>query len=234
MTTVSGFPSGEFIILSLGSSRVLDVRKCGTADGTVLILYPCKERSLDEHSRDRWNDNQVFFVDELGALIGKQSRSLVDIQDGQLVIDSRKPGKIYPKFSYSETTKQITIELPKSSTVSGEGPSTDIETHALTFHPKSNPRAAFDDNGVLVTALLPPDGSFIDHAQDDRHLEHGAPADGSEDDSLYWKRIPKISKVSESESGDVIGEKEILRRLWEVIPIRSDDKGSEASPRMTV
>ncbi|TFK18938.1 hypothetical protein FA15DRAFT_674894 [Coprinopsis marcescibilis] len=215
---MSGFLIGDFILLSLGSSRVLDVRKCRTVDGADLILYPCKERSLDEGNRDGWNDNQVFFIDEQGSLIGKQSKSAVDIQDGQLVLDSLKPGKIYPKFSYVADTRHITVQLPASSASREGGQLYDSKIYVLTYYPKPNPRVAFADGSSLATALLPPYGSFVDHAAEET-IEQQTPQDGeAEDDSLDWIRILKISGI---ESEDTVADAERLRRSWEVIPLRS-------------
>jgi hypothetical protein len=43
-----GFPPGYFIIRSVASNRILDVRGEYIEDGTEIILYPEKEKSLVE------------------------------------------------------------------------------------------------------------------------------------------------------------------------------------------
>ena len=44
----NGFPSGYFIIKSVGAQRVLDVQGKGTADGNPVIAYPELESSWVE------------------------------------------------------------------------------------------------------------------------------------------------------------------------------------------
>jgi hypothetical protein len=44
----SGFPAGYFIVRSVASKRLLDVAGDGIEDGTEIVLWPEKEKSLVE------------------------------------------------------------------------------------------------------------------------------------------------------------------------------------------
>lgn len=94
-----GFPLGYFCIRSLATGKLLDVPNTETKDGQEIILWNEKENSLVESESSRVYDkalsyqsalftglrsseadNQVFFIDESGALCGKHSGHAVDVE----------------------------------------------------------------------------------------------------------------------------------------------------------
>jgi len=112
----NGFPSGYFMVKSVGAQRVLDVEGKGTADGNPVIAYPILESSVVEGFRNPFHDNQVFFIDETGALCSKASGHAIDIQDGLLVLRRRRPmtqpfpnaySHPLPRFQYYPSTGYI-------------------------------------------------------------------------------------------------------------------------------
>lgn len=114
----NGFPAGYFMVKSVGSQRVLDVQGKGTADGNPVIAYPELESSLVEGFRNTFHDNQVFFIDETGALCSKASGHAIDIEDGSLVLRRRRPmtqpfpnaySHPLPRFQYYPSTGYISV-----------------------------------------------------------------------------------------------------------------------------
>ncbi|TFK18933.1 hypothetical protein FA15DRAFT_648965 [Coprinopsis marcescibilis] len=210
----SGFPPNDFIILSLGCSRVLDVKNCDTDDGTELILCPSKERTLDESLRNPWNNNQVFFIDEFGCLASKHSGHPIDIEEDRVVIRHRDPDDDYPFpiFSYNTETKEITVEV-ELEPESGE-PDEDLrETYILTSIPKRNPRVNFASGS---SAIVPPNGSFADQTTESSNRKFSQGEEAEVDDSLEWIRRVKIAENTEATN-----EKERKRRTWAILPLTS-------------
>ncbi|KAL0570843.1 hypothetical protein V5O48_011115 [Marasmius crinis-equi] len=116
--STNGFPEGYFIIRSAANKRVLDVGGGAAHDNAEILLWPSKESSLVESRRNPAANNQVFFVDEAGALCSKASGHAVDIEDEKLVLRRRRPitrpypshlSHPLPKFSYSEETQEISV-----------------------------------------------------------------------------------------------------------------------------
>ncbi|TFY60503.1 hypothetical protein EVG20_g7388 [Dentipellis fragilis] len=125
-----GFPAGYFVIRSLSSGRLLDVSEDLSDDGTEIILWPEKEKSLVETFRGPESNNQVFFIDVYGALCSRDSGHAIDIEgvqvarrvswyantrytdrctspDGRLVLRHRRPiSKPYPN-AYSHPLPQF-------------------------------------------------------------------------------------------------------------------------------
>ncbi|TFK29202.1 hypothetical protein FA15DRAFT_664530 [Coprinopsis marcescibilis] len=209
-----GFPAGDFMIVSAGCWRVFDVKKCSTSDGSEIILFPSKERSLDQQSRDPWNNNQVFSIDEHGLLVSKASGYPIDIQDAGLVLRHPRSGISLPTASYLPETQEIRIH-----TSVGQG-----HTYILTYTPKRNPRLFFE-NGI--SALLPLNDPFAaSGAWDGSSTTSTLATDGADlddsDDSLDWNRTPKLVEISHQRERDAgVSEKERLRRTWFIVPIQS-------------
>ncbi|TFK18937.1 hypothetical protein FA15DRAFT_674892 [Coprinopsis marcescibilis] len=208
----TGFPSGNFVILSLACSRVLDVKNSDSDDGTELILFPCKERTLDETLRNPWNNSQVFFIDEFGCLASKGSGHLIDLEEDRLVIRHRDPGDDdfpFPVFSYNPTTREITVEVELEPE---NGEEEDLrETFILTSIPKRNPRVTFTSGS---TAIVPPNGSFADQTTESSYRHYSQGEEAEVDDSLEW-----IRRVKTVENTEVNSEKERKKRTWAILPL---------------
>ncbi|TFK29442.1 hypothetical protein FA15DRAFT_752576 [Coprinopsis marcescibilis] len=203
----TGFPSGDFLILSLGSSRVLDVTNCETDDGTDIVLFVCKERSLNADSRNPWNDNQVFFIDGQGNLASKQSKHPIDVEEDRIVLRHRNDGVSLPAFHYSAATSEITIHTAPD-------PESDTDSYVLSYIPKYNPRITLP-NGYSI--FLPPNGSFADITEEggeDGESSTQGNLDTELDDSLEWIRQVQVVEYVEPAS-----EKERNRRMWALLPI---------------
>ncbi|PVF97969.1 hypothetical protein CPB86DRAFT_733925 [Serendipita vermifera] len=115
-----GFPLGYFVIRSLATGKLLDVPTHSIKDGTEIILWDEKEKALVENMRRPEADNQVFFMDESGALCGKHSGHAVDVEDGMLVLRHRRPiqapypsavSHSLPAFSYDPVTGHISVSF---------------------------------------------------------------------------------------------------------------------------
>ena len=94
-----GFPPGYFVIRSVATNRLLDVKGDSVEDGTEIVLWPEKEGSLVEgpfvlvcqtifyieliHTSGFRNpnaNNQVFFIDTAGFLCSRSSGHAVDVE----------------------------------------------------------------------------------------------------------------------------------------------------------
>jgi len=117
-----GFPTGYFLIRSMATGKVLDVSTNDTSDGTPLVLWNEKEKSLVSTLRDPAADNQVhtqvFFIDSSGSLCSKSSGHAIDIEGDHLVLRHRRPVTVpfpnawshpMPRFSYSPENGHITV-----------------------------------------------------------------------------------------------------------------------------
>ncbi|KAG8948617.1 hypothetical protein FRC03_000672 [Tulasnella sp. 419] len=109
----SGFPAGYFLIKSVATGRLLDVMRGDCEDGTDIILWSEKEKSLVEGMRDRESDNQVFFLDYTGALCSKVNGLPIDVEENRLVVRHHRPITLpfpngfshpLPRFSYDQRT----------------------------------------------------------------------------------------------------------------------------------
>ncbi|KIM33749.1 hypothetical protein M408DRAFT_325357 [Serendipita vermifera MAFF 305830] len=115
-----GFPLDYFCIRSLATGKLLDVPTGERTDGQEIILWNEKENSLVESLRSQDADNQVFFVDESGALCSKQFGHALDVEDGVLVLRCRRPittpyptraSHALPAFSYDPVSGQILVNF---------------------------------------------------------------------------------------------------------------------------
>ncbi|KAG8745257.1 hypothetical protein FRC10_008430 [Ceratobasidium sp. 414] len=61
-TTLSGFPTGYFVIRNVATGKLLDVATHSSADGIHLVLWPPKENSLVLPMRSPGADNQLLRV----------------------------------------------------------------------------------------------------------------------------------------------------------------------------
>ncbi|KAF9446122.1 hypothetical protein P691DRAFT_804705 [Macrolepiota fuliginosa MF-IS2] len=120
-----GFPPGYFVIRSVATNRLLDVKSDYVEDGTEVLLWPEKETSLVESFRDPDANNQVFFIDPSGALCSRASGHAIDVEDGRLVLRHRRPisypypnaySHPLPKFQYNAQTGEITIHFSHDPT----------------------------------------------------------------------------------------------------------------------
>ncbi|KAG7099729.1 hypothetical protein E1B28_001546 [Marasmius oreades] len=162
----NGFPEGCFIIRSATNrSRVFDVAGSATHDGAKLILWTIKESSLVESRRDPSANNQVFFIDDSGALCCKSSGHAVDIEGDNLVLRRRRPltrpypnrlSHPLPNFFYSPETKEITVAFlcdPRFHASSAcRGGSNQI--HLLTSKPKRRDPNLFDTASNFLNDTL--------------------------------------------------------------------------------
>jgi len=165
-----GFPPGYFIIKSVASSRVLDVAGDAIEDGTDVLLWVEKEKSLVESFRDPDANNQVFYIDTSGALCSRASGHAIDVQDGKLVLRHRRPvsypyPNAYshppPRFVYSPQTEEISVafECDPSYPPPSAHPSEAWKNkrYLLTSIPLRKPRTIIDDaSEFLTTAIASP------------------------------------------------------------------------------
>jgi len=163
----TGFPSGCFLIKSVQTERLLDVKANGSADGTQVIVYPEQEKSWVESFRDPSRDNQVFFVDETGALSSKASGHAIDVQDGSLVLRHRRPITVpfpngyshpLPRFAYNAASGQISVTFS-------------IDPSQLTTNPTPTTSATQNDNWsskvyILTTVPLRKQNTAVEDASE--------------------------------------------------------------------
>ncbi|KAG9007291.1 hypothetical protein FRB94_014506 [Tulasnella sp. JGI-2019a] len=116
---VSGFPGGYFLIKSVATGKVLDVARGESVDGTDLILYDNKERSLVEGMRAPETDNQVFFLDVEGHLCSLVNGLPIDVEGNKLVVRHHRPVTLpfpnefshpLPRFSYDAWNRAIRVK----------------------------------------------------------------------------------------------------------------------------
>jgi len=166
----TGFPSGHFLIKSLAADRVLDVELNNDKDGALVIAWPELESSWVEGFRNPIHDNQVFFVDETGALCSKASGHALDVEDHDLVLRHRRPmthpfpnyySHALPRFQYSQDTGQISVifssdPIYAQHTVTTTGGSTSSnwlsKKFVLTTLPMRRERSLVEDATDFITS----------------------------------------------------------------------------------
>ncbi|ESK84090.1 WD40 repeat-like protein [Moniliophthora roreri MCA 2997] len=253
MPDTNGFPQGYFVIRSLASEnpvRVLDVCANYTKDGAEIILYAEKEKYLVDNRRNPEANNQVFFVDDTGALCSRSSGHAIDIEGDQLVLRHRRPlahpypnchSHPLPKFVYSPKTGEISVHFscdpsyPWSSSDSAEWKN---KTYLLASVPLRKPKGLMDD---ISTALQSPLNLFGgSHAQkratleemanrgidlaEDEVLEEERGEEAEVDDSPeLMRKVRMITTTKRTEDDHGLLEKAKNRRQWEVVSIRTAD-----------
>jgi len=152
----TGFPPGYFIIRSVASDRLLDVTSDDIEDGTEIVCWPEKEKSLVESFRDPTTNNQVFFIDTSGALCSRSAGHAIDVEDDRLVLRHRRPvsqpfpnkyAHPLPRFTYSSETREITAQFACDPAFPSS-PSSQLwrsKTYLLTSIPRRKPRTIIDD-----------------------------------------------------------------------------------------
>ncbi|KAF8640942.1 hypothetical protein AX17_000589 [Amanita inopinata Kibby_2008] len=166
MTTATphGFPPGYFVVKSVACNRVLDVAGDGIEDGTGILLWPEKEKSLVEALRDPDANNQVFYIDISGALCSRSSGHAVDVHDGKLVLRHRRPVSYpypndyahpLPSFSYFPQSGEIAVSFECDPTYPPPNahPSEAWKTkrYLLTSIPLRKPRTILDDASAFIS-----------------------------------------------------------------------------------
>jgi len=146
----TGFPTGYFVIRSMATGRLLDISSSSANDGTEVILWPDTETSLVENLRTPTSATQVFFVDTSGYLCSKSSGHALDVEpDGKLVLRHRKPviqpypspfSHPFPRFSYSEESKQISASFACDPTYP-------------PIHPDIAPSTAWRDKSFVLCSI---------------------------------------------------------------------------------
>ncbi|KAF8628219.1 hypothetical protein AX15_004007 [Amanita polypyramis BW_CC] len=183
MTTTHGFPAGYFVIKSMVSGRVLDVAGDEIEDGTEVLLWMEKEKSLVESLRDPNANHQVFFIDTSGVLCSRSSGHAIDVEgmsdyrlqqhlsccrsDGRLVLRHRRPvshpypnfySHPLPHFSYSQQTGEIivTFECDPSFPSPTHQPSEAWRNkrYLLTSVPLRKPRSIIDDASEFISNAI--------------------------------------------------------------------------------
>ncbi|KAF5366945.1 hypothetical protein D9757_010831 [Collybiopsis confluens] len=230
----SGFPPGYFLITSTATGRVLDVGGQAIDDGAELILWPSKEVSLVQSRRSPEADNQVFFVDDSGALCSRSSGHAIDIDHDRLVLRHRKPASFahpFPKFSYHQELGEINVKFDGDPT---------RNMYILTSVPLRKPKSFIDDaSQFLTTNIRTPFASLfggvdtnstpeqmtsagVDLAEDEV-LEEERGEEGEIDDSPDEKREIHMLTIPHQRPWN-LAEKAKLRRRFEIIPLRTASK----------
>ncbi|KAF8203785.1 hypothetical protein BJ912DRAFT_941059 [Pholiota molesta] len=163
----SGFPAGYFIVRSVASKRLLDVAGDGIEDGTEIVLWPEKEKSLVESFRDPETNNQVFFIDTSGALCSRSAGHAIDVEGDHLVLRHRRPVSLpfpnayahpLPKFSYSEKTGEISVNFMSDPSYPPPGAPTSNawqgKTFLLTSIPLRKPKTIIDNAAEFITSNI--------------------------------------------------------------------------------
>ncbi|KAF9270722.1 hypothetical protein L218DRAFT_915020 [Marasmius fiardii PR-910] len=173
LSGTNGFPEGYFIIRSAANNiRVFDIAGSSTEDGSNLVLWTNKESSLVESRRDPNADNQVFFIDDSGALCCKSSGHAVDIQGDTVVLRRRRPvtrphpnrlSHPLPRFSYSPETKEITVEFLCDPIFHGSsfGSGRDDQIFLLTSKSKRRNPSLFDAATSFINDTLTASASLF-------------------------------------------------------------------------
>jgi len=211
----NGFPSGCFVIKSIGSQRVLDVQGKGTADGNPVIAYPELESSWVEGFRNPIHDNQVFFIDETGALCSKASGHAIDIQDGFLVLRRRRPmtqpfpneySHPLPRFQYFPSTGYISVLFSAD-------PNSLLSRNTGQMNPTSSP-VDWRSKRYIVTCLPKrAERTFVDDAAD--FLSNTATTIATPFTRLFSPASPTLSPVT----ADDVAEGQIELRVDETLDI---------------
>ncbi|KAK0208650.1 hypothetical protein DFS33DRAFT_462965 [Desarmillaria ectypa] len=163
----NGFPDGYFIIRSAATKRLLDVACDAIEDGTELLLFPEKEKSLVESRRNPEANNQVFYIDTSGALCSRSSGHALDIEGDRLVLRHRRPISLpfpnsyshpLPEFSYDLQAKEIHVNFscdPAYPPHSASHPNAWKEkTYLLAAIPLRKPRTIIDDASQFIHSAL--------------------------------------------------------------------------------
>ncbi|KAF5352388.1 hypothetical protein D9756_005804 [Leucocoprinus leucothites] len=174
-TEIHGFPPGYFVVRSVATNRLLDVKADDVEDGAEIVLWPEKETSLVEGFRDPNANNQVFFIDTSGVLCSRSSGHALDIEGDRLVLRHRRPvsspypnaySHPLPKFRYDSRTGEITIQFdydptfplssPLSASTGGTGRSDSWrnKTYYLVSQPMRKPRTIIDDASEILTSAI--------------------------------------------------------------------------------
>ncbi|KAK2461517.1 hypothetical protein APHAL10511_005980 [Amanita phalloides] len=167
MATTHGFPPGYFVIKSIACDRALDVAQDEIEDGTELLLWIEKEKSLVETLRDPNANNQVFFIDASGALCSRASGHAIDVENGRLVLRHRRPVSYpypnsyshpLPMFSFSKQTGEIavTFESDPSYPYPSRQPSEAWRNkrYLLTSVPLRRPRTIMEDASDIISNAI--------------------------------------------------------------------------------
>ncbi|THH13014.1 hypothetical protein EW146_g7163 [Bondarzewia mesenterica] len=243
-----GFPSGYFVIRSVPMDRLLDVAMDSIEDGTEVILWLEKEKSLVETLRSPDSNNQVFFIDTAGVLCSRDSGHAIDVENGRLVLRHRRPiSQPYPNayshplphFHYSAETGEITVEFetdpayPDPPTTGTIGQAWWNKSYHLTAMPMRKPRTFIDDASELLSSAIrlplslfsggaPQPPSKADEQFDlreDELEEQDRGEDAEVDDSPELTRKVRVIATTDAEARE-LGEKARNRRCWLVSPLR--------------
>lgn len=196
------------------------------------------------------SDNQVFFVDNTGALCSLSSGHALDIEGDKVVIRHRRPftdpfpnaySHHLPFFSYSPSTGQITIQ-PSSDlsypTSPKPGQDWARSTYVLTAIPSRRPRTIVDDaSEAIISAVTTPFAFLTGTTQEpksrpedifngdidlaeDEIIETDRTEEGELDDSPAPARKLRMVPLTED---DIKASSEAARKRgrWAVIPLRS-------------
>jgi hypothetical protein len=238
-----GFPTGYFVIRSIATGKLLDVSGGLVEDGTEIVLWEEKDKSLVQEFRREAADNQVFFIDNHGALCSIASGHAIDVEDGKLVLRHRRPiffpypnsfSHSLPSFTYSPETGHIHVLFEDDPTYPGTRSRSDAWRHQeylLTSVPLPRPPSLFESATKLVTStasvLATPFGGAGPSSagnydlQDGEIIEEERNEDLESDDSAEIGRRVKVIAlpIGWHQQKSPPGSKARDRRRWEVVPL---------------
>jgi len=257
----SGFPSGYFVIRSCANGRLLDVARGETNDGTEIILWSEKEKSLVEGMRDPDSVNQVFFLDYTGALCSKIAGLPVDTEDSRLVIRHHRPithpfpnefSHPLPRFSYDKETGFIRVAYASDPCFPAHNaPPSQLwkeRDYLLTSVPLRRPKSVLETTTELFSSTLshltlnpfggPAAVSSAAHVgqgefdlREDEVLEEERLPDEEEDDSPSRQRDVHVLDLPLGWMEEERNARAVERRRWEVVPLLPSRNVTRPQPR---
>ncbi|EFI28711.1 hypothetical protein CC1G_13737 [Coprinopsis cinerea okayama7 len=243
----SGFPPGYFVVRSAACERLLDVSGDEIEDGTEIVLWPEKEKSLVETFRDSGANNQVFFLDASGALCSRSSGHAIDVEGGKLVLRHRRPisypypnkyAHPLPRFTYSASTGEIEVHFeydpafPAQTGAPSQSPSTTTETwrtkrYLLVSVPmrKPPPIALLSGQQQQPLRHSKPDEVFDGRIElnEEDIIDEERGEEGEVDDSGEMLRQVRVIAVDRNEGKRKVSERARKRRTWNVYPLRKSN-----------
>ncbi|KAJ7110375.1 WD40 repeat-like protein [Mycena crocata] len=217
-----GFPTGYFVIRSVGSNRLLDVTMDAIEDGAELVLWPQKDSSIVE--RDR--------------LVLRHRRPI------SLPFPNAYSHPL-PKFSYSAETGEIAVHFasdpshPPASAAPSDAWSK--KSYILASIPLRKPRTIIDDAHAFISSAITtplsffsgtptpqatPEAVFSSHIDlgEDEVLEEERGEEAEVDDSPEWGRKVRVLGITnKSREEREIVEKARNRRRWQLTSLRQTD-----------
>jgi len=254
----TGFPGGYFLVRSVATDKVLDVSRGESADGTEILLWRNKEKSLVEGMREPDSDNQVFFVDLEGNLCSKVAGLPIDVEGTRLVVRHHRPITVpfpnafshpLPRFSYDTRCGliRVTHRCDPTHPAPSAYPSSlwKDRDHILTSVPLRRPQSVLQTTADFLSnaasllsgtlggasgSAAPAHAGAFDLRQDEVIEEERAPEDEDDDSPSHQREV----RVLNLPTGWMEKERNLAarrRRQWEILPLLPSRMTTRPQPR---